>query len=258
MPLEYTHRGPHQPSPLVHTFLGRPRPARSTRGLADHLAPRPAAPRPAPRPAPTQPPRPTATPQSPPVTTQPSPRPATTQPRPAPTQPPRPPVPQPADPPPPVAEVGAPRVSEKVTVLDRERPVTTLRAPDRTGGTVRATLTWRPQLSRAGVRLSTDVHLGCLWELRDGPAGIVQDLGGTFSAPGFGARQVLRLGPRSEEAGEELLLDLRHVDALRRMVLFATGRRGRPDWAALDAVLTVRLPPASGCASPWTHRPDRR
>ncbi|GAB7191279.1 hypothetical protein NUM3379_19860 [Kineococcus sp. NUM-3379] len=127
-------------------------------------------------------------------------------------------------------------------MLDRERPVTTLRAAQRSGGTVRATLTWRPQLSRAGVRLSTDVHLGCLWELRDGPAGIVQDLGGAFSAPGFGARQVLRLGPRSEETGEELLLDLRHVDALRRMVLFATGRRRSPDWAALDAVLTVRLP----------------
>ncbi|PPK95365.1 tellurite resistance protein TerA [Kineococcus xinjiangensis] len=259
MPIDYSHEGTHRPSPDVHTFLGRPGPARSARTLTDYLAPRPA---PA---APTRPAgaRPGPAPRSP------GSRPPAGPVRKPPVQQAPPVQPTPVHEAPPVAEavVGAPRPSERRTVLDEDHPSVTLWASERSGGTVHAVLTWQPRLSAAGVRLSTDVHLGCLWELRDGPAGIVQELGGTFSAPGFGSRQVLRLGPRSEEAGEELLLDLRHVDVLRRMVLFATGRRGAPDWASLQAILSLRLPtgerletaleppgsPAASCAVVSVH-----
>ncbi len=236
--------GGGRPDEAVHTFLGRPGPRRSARTLADHLHPPRAAPRPpqpAPRPQPTTRPAP---PPSPAAPAAPAARPA---PRPAPSPAPRPapspePAPEPAPVPAPVPapEVGRARAAETRTVLDDGSPVTTLPAAARTGGTLRIALRWTPQVSAGGLRRSTDVHLGCLWETRDGHSGSVQALGGFLAAPGYGTRQVLRLGPRTEEEGEELLVDTRHLDVLRRVVLFLHGTRGAPDWAALDPHVTLR------------------
>jgi len=142
---------------------------------------------------------------------------------------------------PPLAEVGRARVSEQRLVLDEDAPVTTITAAQREGGTLRILLQWERQVSAGGLQRSTDVHLGCLWETQDRHRGTVQSLGDLLMAPGYGARQVLRLGPRSEEAGEELLVDGRHVDVLRRMVLFLYATHdAAPDFAALAPHLTLR------------------
>ncbi|WP_432573763.1 hypothetical protein [Kineococcus sp. SYSU DK005] len=238
-----------RPAAEVHNFLGRPGPRRSTRTLADHLSPRPARPVPpaapaAPaagaRPAPAPAPRPAARP-SPAPGPAPAPRPET---RPAP--PAAPPTraaaapPAPPAPPAPVAAVGLARRSEELLVLDDERPVARVPAAERGSGTLRVLLQWEPRVTASGVRRSTDLHLGCLWQTRERRDGLVQSLGDLLAAPGYGARQVLRMGARTED-GEELLVDTRHLDLLRRLVLYVYAVRPEPpDYAALAPRLTLR------------------
>ncbi|WP_432493309.1 hypothetical protein [Kineococcus gypseus] len=147
--------------------------------------------------------------------------------------------PAPAEPAPPAA-VGLARRSESLVVLDDERPVVRVPVAERGTGTLRVLLEWDPLVTRTGLQRSTDLHLGCLWETRDRRSGVVQSLGEHLAAPGYGARQVLRLGGRTERS-EELLVDTRHLDLLRRLVVYAYAvRPAPPDWAALAPRLTVR------------------
>jgi len=194
------------PAEEVHNFLGRPGPRRGTRTLRDHLSPRPARP---PAPVPAQAP----------VRTAPAPAPA----------------------PLPVVAVGSARQAEQLLVLDDERPTVTVEAARRTGGTLRVLLQWEQQVTSTGLHRSSDVHLGCFWQTRDRHSGAVQSLGDLLTAPGYGARQVLRLGGRSEDGGEELLVDAKHLDLLRRVVFYAYAVGPSPvDFEALSPHLTVR------------------
>ncbi|WP_432521527.1 hypothetical protein [Kineococcus sp. SYSU DK006] len=221
-----------RPAEEVHNFLGRPGPRRSTRTLGDHLRP--------PRAAPAAPPAAVHSPVG-----APAPGPVRT-PAPAPVRAPglvRAPVPAAPGappPPPPVAVVGQARAGERRVVLDEDDPVRTIPAAERSSGTLRVLLQWEQLVTAAGLRRSSDVHLGCLWETRDRHAGALQSLGELLAAPGFGARQVLRLGARSEEAGEEVLADARHLDLLRRMVFYAYAVGPRPpDLTRLAPHLTI-------------------
>lgn len=154
-----------------------------------------------------------------------------------------PPDPAPAPASAPVAAVGEARESERRTVLDADDPVVTLRAADLPrSGRLLVTLEWDRPRTRGGVQSSTDVHLGCLWQTTTDHSGLVQSRGGLLSAPGFGARQVLRLGPRSEDEGEPLTVDLATVDSMARLLLFAHGQRTPPPWQALGVRLTLHLP----------------
>ncbi|WP_380174972.1 hypothetical protein ACFEMC_07265 [Kineococcus sp. DHX-1] len=219
-----------RPDEAVHNFLGHPVPRRSTRTFADHLAP----PR---RPAPVPP--------------------ARTEPRPAPAPAPPPRVPPAARPvaPPPEAVVGQARASERRTVLDDERPSLTVPAAERGSGSLRFSLQWEQQVTSTGLHRSSDVHLGCFWETRDRHSGALQSLGALLAAPGFGARQVLRLGARSEQAGEEVLADAAHLDLLRRMVFYVYAQGpAAPDYAALAPRLTISRRGA-GTVQVWAQDP---
>ncbi len=209
------------PAP-ARVLLVRTRGGTGNRTLADHLRPPPAVPEPAP--APTPPQAPAARPSPPRV---PSPSPA--------------PVLQPV--PHETARVGEARASERVTTLDAAHPVVVL-GPDELprAGRTSFVLEWTRPRTAGGVWSSTDVHLGCLWQTSNGHSGVVQAAGSLLSAPGFGSRQVLRLGERTEGAGEPLMVDLTHLDTMRRLLLFATGRRGAPPWAALEVRLVLHLP----------------
>ncbi|PRY17403.1 hypothetical protein [Kineococcus rhizosphaerae] len=213
-----------RPAEAVHNFLGRPGPRRSTRSLADHLNP----PRPAPRPAPSPAPRPAPTPPAAPAR---------------------------VSAPPPEAVVGQARASERRVVLDDERPVLTIPAAERGGGTLRFTLAWEQIVTSSGLHRSSDVHLGCFWQTRDRRSGALQSLGELLAAPGFGARQVLRLGARSEQAGEEVLADAAHLDLLRRVVFYAYSQGSRPpDYARLAPHLSIARR-AGGTVQLWTGEP---
>ncbi|MGI4896736.1 MAG: hypothetical protein ACRYF3_16645 [Janthinobacterium lividum] len=174
-------------------------------------------------------------------------------PRPAPT-PPRPALAAPAGAAP-VAVVGQPRESEARIVLDADEPTRTVAAAQRRGGTLRVTLEWERQRTSSGLHRSSDVHLGCLWETRARHSGAVQSLGELLAAPGYGAHQVLRLGTRSEDGGEQILVDAKHLDVLRRMVLYvyAVGAAA-PDYTALAPRLSIGRR-GGGTLEVWSSEP---
>lgn len=118
-------------------------------------------------------------------------------------------------------------------------------AEQATSGALRLHLSWStlPTDQRsvtAGLKRSTDVHIGVLWELLDGTQGVVQALDGSTHAPGYGST-VLRLGPRSETEGETVTVALNRVQDLKRLVVFAYARSGKPEWDALGVLLTAEL-----------------
>jgi tellurite resistance protein TerA len=155
----------------------------------------------------------------------------------------------------PAAEVGRARPSERRIVLDAEQPTFTIPAAERRSGALRITLQWEQQVTSAGLHRSSDVHLGCLWETRDRHAGALQSLGELLAAPGFGARQVLRLGPRSEQGGEEVLADTAHLELLRRMVFYAYAVGPQPpDYQRLAPHLTLARR-GGGTLQMWTGEP---
>ncbi len=132
------------------------------------------------------------------------------------------------------------------TVLNPVNPVVRIGGEQAATGSLQLTLTWStlPTDQRsvsAGLRRSTDLHLGCLWEMNDGHAGAVQTLGdGAEAAPGYGST-VLRLGGRAEAEGQTLTVSLRHVSALKRFLVYAYAYSGQPEWQALAPVLTATL-----------------
>ncbi|WP_432564981.1 hypothetical protein [Kineococcus sp. SYSU DK003] len=155
----------------------------------------------------------------------------------------------------PEAAVGQARASERRVVLDDEAPVVTIPAAERSSGSLRFTLQWEQQVTSSGLHRSSDVHLGCLWETRERHAGALQSLGDLLAAPGFGARQVLRLGARSEQAGEEVLADAGHLRLMRRMVfyVYAVGAQP-PDYRRLAPRLTIGRR-GGGTVQMWTGEP---
>jgi tellurite resistance protein TerA len=129
--------------------------------------------------------------------------------------------------------------------LRSSRPSVTIPGSQSTSGPLRLHLTWSTlptdqRSLQAGLRRSTDVHLGVLWETNDGHQGVVQSLGDSFLAPGWGST-LLRLGPRSETEGETVTVALNHVHALKRLVAFAYAYVGNPEWDALAVQLTAEL-----------------
>jgi tellurite resistance protein TerA len=133
-----------------------------------------------------------------------------------------------------------------LTVLSADRPRVLIGGPQASAGSMHLTLTWStlppdPRAAAAGLRRSTDLHLGCLWEMNDRSSGLIQ----TFAEGNLSARcegnTVLRLGARSETEGQTLTLAVRHLSLLRRMVVFAYADNGFPQWATLAPLLTGQL-----------------
>ncbi|MFV0461289.1 MAG: hypothetical protein ACK5MT_21250 [Actinomycetales bacterium] len=163
------------------------------------------------------------------------------------------------------------------TVLDAEHPKVVIGGEQASSGSLHLTLHWNtvpsdPRAAAAGVRPSTDVHLGCVWQFNDGTTGVLY-VGGPDSVPGndaasYAGNTVLRLGGRSEQDGQTLVASVRHLSHLRRMVLFVYAWHGHPQWQQLDPWMSVSLrggatvelrptpgqPWASTCALASVHR----
>jgi uncharacterized protein involved in tellurium resistance len=159
------------------------------------------------------------------------------------------------------------------TTLGATTPQVRVGGEQATSGSLQLTLTWSTlptdqRSVQAGLRRSTDIHLGALWEMNDGASGAVQELGGgDVAAPGYGST-VLRLGGRSETEGQTLTVALRQVGDLKRLLVYAYAISGRPEWEALAPVLSATLrggvsvdlrldpaPPDAGtCAIASLHR----
>jgi tellurite resistance protein TerA len=152
----------------------------------------------------------------------------------------------------PSAATGAPVSLDKVT-LTKSAPTVSLTKRGAAGGVLRVNLNWNARPVERGLfrksAPSLDLDLGCLYEFTDGSKGVVQALGNAFSAGPRDAREPViwldkddRSGASSE--GENLFVNLRYADRIRRVLVFALIYEGAPNWAEAQGVVT--LFPASG------------
>ncbi|GHG78406.1 TerD family protein [Streptomyces griseocarneus] len=159
------------------------------------------------------------------------------------------PAPEPARTPAP-ADRPAPVRLTKVT-LTKEAPAVSLAKQGGTSGTMRVNLNWEvhKQFKGWGRRLGKamavhsdlDLDLGALFELSDGSKGVVQALGNSFGAlhhpPYIHLDGDDRTG--AVETGENLTINLDHIGAFRRILVFVTIYEGARSFAGLHATVTL-------------------
>ncbi|MFC5633269.1 TerD family protein [Streptomyces bullii] len=161
----------------------------------------------------------------------------------------------PVTPPPPATSPAEPVRLTKVT-LTKAAPSVSLTKQGGTSGALRVNLNWqvRKQFSGwagtfgrpAATHSDLDLDLGALYELTDGSKGVVQALGNTFGAlhqpPYIHLDGDDRTG--AVETGENLTVNLDHLHAFRRILVFVTIYEGARSFADLNA--TVTLTPQHG------------
>lgn len=89
-----------------------------------------------------------------------------------------------------------------------------------------------------------DLDIGCLFELQDGTKSVVQALGNTFGNF-FGPPYIMldaddRTGTRTE--GENLRINGKHWDEIKRVLVFAFIYEGTPNWSEANAVIRLKMP----------------
>jgi tellurite resistance protein TerA len=142
----------------------------------------------------------------------------------------------------PSAPPAAPGVSLSKVTLTKGAPSVSLTKGRGAGGQMRVNLNW--ESGRRGLfskGTAVDLDLGCLWETADGRKGVVQALGNAFGSLDRPPYVLLdgddRSGARS--GGENLVVNLDHLDEIRRILVFAYIYEGAPDWAAANGVVTL-------------------
>lgn len=127
--------------------------------------------------------------------------------------------------------------------------------PKATAGEFLINLNWnqQPQGKKSSGLLSkimggrteaVDLDLGCLFELQNGMKGAIQPLGnsfGTFDYPPY----ILHLGDDRTGAwaeGENMKLNMAHMNQLKRVLFFTYIYEGVPNWTATDAIITLKVP----------------
>ncbi|MEV8015915.1 TerD family protein [Streptomyces sp. NPDC086554] len=179
---------------------------------------------------------------------------------PAPVQPPAPAAPVQAPPPPaqaPAAPASQPVRLTKVT-LTKEAPSVSLKKQGGTSGAMRVNLNWevRKQFKGWGAKLGRavamhadlDLDLCALYELADGRKGVVQALGNAFGALDQPPYLLLDGDDRTGAVatGENLTVNLDHINDFKRIVIFVTIYEGARSFADLNA--TVTLQPQHGAS----------
>ncbi|MDR6788406.1 tellurite resistance protein TerA [Sphingomonas sp. BE138] len=166
-----------------------------------------------------------------------------------------PPPPLPSPPPPPPVNLS------KVT-LDKPGQAVSLEKRGGDFGEIVVNLNWsRGRKGFFGGGTAIDLDLGCLWELADGRAGVVQALGRAFgdyhAAPFIELSGDDRTGDVAQ--GETLRINGAHWGEIRRLVVFANIYDGVPNWRATDGVVLVTMPDQPPVEVRMTEgRDDRR
>lgn len=166
------------------------------------------------------------------------------------TPPPPPPPPQGSVPPPPPPQQAAP---SGPVVLTKAAPSVSLTKSGGAGGVLRVNLNWNARPPGGGgffkKTQQLDLDLACLFEFTDGTKGVVQALGNAYTAQPFGVSEpIIRLDQDDRSGavtgGENLTINLKHLDRIRRILVFAFIYEGAANWAAAQGVVT--LYPANG------------
>jgi len=105
-----------------------------------------------------------------------------------------------------------------------------------------------------------DLDLGCLFEMQNGTKGALQPLGnsfGGFNQPPY----IFHLGDDRSgalSAGENMKINLAHINQLKRILIFTYIYEGVPNWASTDAVVTINIPGQPVLEVPMGSQMDSR
>ena len=98
----------------------------------------------------------------------------------------------------------------------------------------------------AGAAASTgiDLDLGCMFEMADGKAGLVQALGNAWGELERRPYIKLEADDRTGQVagGENLTINGDHFSDIKRALIFAFIYKGAANWAATDGVVTIKMP----------------
>jgi tellurite resistance protein TerA len=152
------------------------------------------------------------------------------------------------------AQAAQPAVSLSKVTLTKAAPAVSLTKHGSASGMMRINLNWTARPPGGGGFFkreapAIDLDLGCLYEFSDGKKGVVQALGNAFTASPNGVSEpVIRLDgddrSGTNEAGENLFINLAYTASIRRVLVFALIYEGAANWAAAAGVAT--LFPAAG------------
>ncbi|MFK4071753.1 TerD family protein [Streptomyces sp. NPDC029674] len=174
-------------------------------------------------------------------------------------------APAPVAPPAPAAVPASPAAAPPVTApaapapvrltkvtLTKDAPSVSLTKQGGTSGGMRVNLNWetRKQFKSWGAKLSRavamhadlDLDLCALYELADGRKGVVQALGNAFGALHQPPYILLDGDDRTGAVatGENLTINLDHINDFRRIVIFVTIYEGARSFADLNATVTLQ------------------
>lgn len=149
----------------------------------------------------------------------------------------------------PTQPAGGGGVNMSKVTLTKSAPSISLTKGGGASGQMRVNLNWTQQtakpaggfLKRLTSNGSIDLDLGALWETTDGQKGVVQALGNAFGDLNRAPYMLLDGDDRSgsNTGGENLIINLDHLNNLKRAVIFAYIYEGTPNWAAADGVVTL-------------------
>ncbi|CAM3289214.1 TerD family protein [Tsukamurella hominis] len=155
----------------------------------------------------------------------------------------------------------APRVNLSKITLTKSAPTVSLaKSSERPTGTMRVNLNWtQGKKGLFGGGNAVDLDLACFYELRNGDRGGVQALGNAFGSidrPPFIRLDADDRSGRSQ-GGENLHINLAHLDDFVRILIFAYIYEGTPNWASANGVVTL-FPPGGPEVEVRLDNPDRR
>ena len=100
------------------------------------------------------------------------------------------------------------------------------------------------KLTGAAASTGVDLDLGCMYEMADGKAGLVQALGNAWGDAERRPYIKLEADDRTGQSanGENLTINGDHFSEIKRALIFAFIYKGAPNWAATDGVVTINMP----------------
>lgn len=105
-----------------------------------------------------------------------------------------------------------------------------------------------------------DLDLGCLFEMQNNIKGAIQPLGnsfGSFNQPPY----IFHLGDDRTGAfaqGENMKINLAHINQLNRVLIFTYIYEGVPNWASTDGIVTINVPGQPKLEVPMGSQMDTR
>lgn len=112
-------------------------------------------------------------------------------------------------------------------------------------GQILINLNWtQGKKSLFGFSKAVDLDLGCLFELKDGSKMCVQALGNAFGSLNNPPYIALDADDRTgqSEGGENLRINGRYWDQIKRVLVYAFIYEGAPNWATANAVIKIKTP----------------